>query len=99
MGEPIIFSVFNLVFFSLSRYKNPYAARLIAFLLYGGEALKARHASHLCGNCACLHPAHIYPELAHENYSRDNHHAVGVFGAACNHNPKCLKCEFKQRVK
>ena len=95
----MIFSVFTLILTSFSRSKNSYAARLIAVLLYGGETFKARHASHLCSNRGCLHPAHIYPELPHENFSRDEHHETGVFGAACTHNPKCLKCEFKTASK
>ena len=72
-------------------------ARLIAGILYGNDALIARHASHLCGNASCLSPAHIYLEPADDNWARDECHKFGFVGEECAHVPKCLQCEQSSR--
>ena len=89
-----IFSYFTFIHQVFCRQRRTMCtARFIAAILYGGDALVARHASHLCGNGLCLSPAHIFLELPHINFSRDECHLNGKVGDDCKHMPKYIKCE------
>ena len=45
-------------------------SRLLAQLIHGADALRAREGSHLCHTPRCIRPSHIIPEYASTNHNR-----------------------------
>ena len=60
------------------------AARALAQIIHGADAVYLREASHLCDNRICMRASHIFPEPAAANKSRTG------CKAPCQHILRCL---------